>query len=107
MTTIEEINEDSFNIKDELEYFGKSIYNEFKDKLIKIYIESRQTFGLGGLLIDLDKSTMNDLDISYYRIEDMTKKMIEVIGENKNYKNTVYIMFHSKQEYFVVEDHLK
>lgn len=107
MTTIEEINEDSFSIKDELENFGKNIYNEFKDKLIKIYIESRQTFGLGGLLIDLDKSTTNDLDISYYRIEDMTKKMIEVIGENKNYKNTAYIMFHSKQEYFVVEDHLK
>ena len=107
MPTIEEIKEDEVNIKDELEYFAKSIYKEFKDKFIKIYIESRQTSGLGSLLIDLDKSTTLDLDISYYKIEDMTKEMIQVIGDNKNYKNTAYFIFNSRGEYFVIEDQLK
>ena len=107
MPTIEEIEEDKVNIKDELEYFAKSIYKEFKDNFIKIYIGSRRTSGLGSLLIDLDKSTTLDLDISYYKIEDMTKEMIKVIGDNKNYKNTAYFIFHSKGQYFVIEDQLK
>jgi hypothetical protein len=107
MPTIEEIDESQINISDELEYFAKAIYKEFKDKLIQIYIDSRNYNGLGALQIDLDKSTTVDLDISYYKIEDMTKEMIQVIGDNKNYKNTSYFIFHSKGEYFVIEDQLK
>jgi hypothetical protein len=94
-------------VKDELEYFAKSIYDEFKDKFIQIYIESRHTSGLGCLVIDLDNSTVNDLDIAYYKIEDMTKEMIQVIGDNQNYQNTAYFIFISKKEFFVIEDHLK
>lgn len=40
----------------------------------------------------------------YNKIEDMTKEMIKVIGDNKN---TAYFIFHSKGEYFVIEDQLK
>jgi selenocysteine-specific translation elongation factor len=108
MPTIEEITDKTdVDIQNELDYFGKAIYQEFKHKLIQIYIDSRNTNGLGALVIDLDKSTTIDLDISYYKIEDMTAEMIKVIGENKNYKNTSYFIFMSKGAYFVVEDHLK
>jgi hypothetical protein len=113
MPTIEEFIEEKndekkdFNILNELDYFAKSIYKEFKDNLIKINIESRTNNGLGALVIDLDKSTTIDLDIAYYKIEDMTLNMIKVIGENKNYKNTLYFIFMSKGAYFVIEDHLK
>ena len=111
MPTIEEINETeektSQEIMNELEYFSKALYKEFQDNLRKINIDSRLSNGLGALLIDLDKSTTLDLDISYYKIEDMTKDMIKVIGENKNYKNTIYFIFLSKGLYFVIEDHLK
>ena len=113
MPTIDEITDDDitaktdFNILNELEYFAKSIYSEFKDNLIKISIESRTNNGLGALVIDLDQSSTIDLDIAYYKIEDMTLNMIKVIGENKNYKNTLYFIFMSKGVYFVIEDHLK
>lgn len=111
MPTIEEIDEkeekSAEEILVELEYFSKSIYKEFNDNLKKINIQSRTDNGLGALIIDLDKSTVVDLDIAYYKIEDMTKDMIKVIGENKNYKNTIYFIFISKGLYFVIEDHLK
>ena len=111
MPTIEEINEceekSAKELMNELEYFAKSIYKEFQDNLRKINIESRTHNGLGGLVIDLDKSTTLDLDIAYYKIEDMSKDMIQVIGDNKNYKNTIYFIFMSKGLYFVIEDHLK
>jgi hypothetical protein len=113
MPTIEEITEENnsdkteVDILNELNYFAKSIYKEFKDNLIKISIESRTNNGLGALVIDLNKSTTIDLDIAYYKIEDMTLNMIKVIGENKNYKNTLYFIFMSKGAFFVIEDHLK
>lgn len=111
MPTIEEINENeeksANEILNELGYFSKEIYKEFNDNLRKINIESRLNNGLGSLVIDLDKSSTTDLDIAYYKIEDMTKEMIKVIGENKNYKNTIYFIFISKGLYFVIEDQLK
>ena len=113
MPTIEEIIEENnsdkteLDIQNELDYFAKSIYEEFKDNLVKINIQSRIDNGLGALVVDLDKSTTVDLDIAYYKIEDMTVDMIKVIGENKNYKNTIYFIFMSKGAYFVIEDHLK
>ena len=116
MPTIEEITENNQNneiektevdVQNELDYFAKAIYKEFKNKLIQIYIDSRNTSGLGALVIDLNNSTTIDLDIAYYKIEDMTADMIKVIGENKNYKNTSYFIFMSKGAYFVIEDHLK
>ena len=91
MPTIEEITEENnsdkteVDILNELNYFAKSIYKEFKDNLIKISIESRTNNGLGALVIDLNKSTTIDLDIAYYKIEDMTLNMIKVIGENNFY----------------------
>ena len=102
-----EIENTSHDVQNELDYFAKAIYKELKDNLIQIYIDSRNTNGLGALVIDLDKSTTIDLDIAYYKIEDMTIDMIKVIGENKNYKNTSYFIFMSKGAYFVIEDHLK
>jgi|TARA_R110001599_G_scaffold258473_3_gene458747 hypothetical protein len=118
MPTIEEITDNNrientlidktpVDIQNELDYFAKAIYKEFKDKLIQIYIDSRSTNGLGALIIDLNNSTTVDLDIAYYKIEDMTMDMIRVIGENKNYKNTSYFIFMSNGAYFVIEDHLK
>ena len=113
MPTIEEITDNNgiekteVDVQNELDYFAKAIYNEFKNKLIQIYIDSRITNGLGALVIDLNNSTTVDLDIAYYKIEDMTVDMIKVIGENKNYKNTSYFIFMSKGAYFVIEDHLK
>ena len=85
MPTIEEIIEENntdkteVDIQNELDYFAKSIYKEFKDNLIKINIESRINNGLGALVVDLNKSTTVDLDIAYYKIEDMTVDMIKVI----------------------------
>lgn len=111
MPTIDEIDEkeekSASEILAELEYFSKGIYKEFNDNLRKINIQERINNGLGALVIDLDKSTTVNLDIAYYKIEDMTKEMIKIIGENKSYKNTIYFIFISKGLYFVIEDILK
>ena len=84
---------------------AKDIYNEFKDQLRKINIEYRTKNGLGGLFIDLNKSTNFELDISYYKVEDIKPEIIKMM--EKTYKNSIYFVFTLQENTYVIEEELK
>ena len=88
-----------------MEQAAKDIYNEFKDQLRKMNIEYRTITGLGGLFIDLNKSTNFELDISYYKVEDIKPEIIKMM--EKTYKNSIYFVFTLQENTYVIEEELK
>lgn len=87
-----------------MEQAAKDIYNEFKDQLRKMNIEYRTRNGLGGLFIDLNKSTNFELDISYYKVEDIKPEIIKMM--EKTYKNSIYFVFTLQENTYVIEEEL-
>ena len=60
--------------------------------------------GLGGLFIDLNKSTNFELDISYYKVEDIKAEIIKMM--EKTYKNSIYFVFTLQDNSYVIEEEL-
>jgi len=87
-----------------MEQAAKDIYNEFKDQLRKMNIEYRTRNGLGALFIDLNKSTNFELDISYYKVEDIKAEIIKMM--EKTYKNSIYFVFTLQDNSYVIEEEL-
>ena len=87
-----------------MEQAAKDIYNEFKDQLRQMNIEYRTRNGLGGLFIDLNKSTNFELDISYYKVEDIKAEIIKMM--EKTYKNSIYFVFTLQDNSYVIEEEL-
>lgn len=87
-----------------MEQAAKDIYNEFKDELRKMNIEYRSKNGLGALFIDLNKSTNFELDISYYKVEDIKAEVIKMM--EKTYKNSIYFVFTLQENTYVIEEEL-
>ena len=87
-----------------MEQAAKDIYNEFKDQLRKMNIEYRSKNGLGALFIDLNKSTNFELDISYYKVEDIKAEIIKMM--EKTYKNSIYFVFTLQENTYVIEEEL-
>jgi hypothetical protein len=87
-----------------MEQAAKDIYNEFKDQLRKMNIEYRTRNGLGALFIDLNKSTNFELDISYYKVEDIKAEIIKMM--EKTYKNSIYFVFTLQENTYVIEEEL-
>ena len=87
-----------------MEQAAKDIYNEFKDQLSKMNIEYRTRNGLGALFIDLNKSTNFELDISYYKVEDIKAEIIKMM--EKTYKNSIYFVFTLQENTYVIEEEL-
>jgi hypothetical protein len=87
-----------------MEQAAKDIYNEFKDQLRKMNIEYRTRNGLGALFIDLNKSTNFELDISYYKVEDIKAEIIKIM--EKTYKNSIYFVFTLQDNSYVIEEEL-
>ena len=88
-----------------MEQAAKDIYNEFKDQLRQMNIEYRSRNGLGALFIDLNKSTNSELDISYYKVEDIKPEIIKMM--EKTYKNSIYFVFTLQENTYVIEEELK
>lgn len=77
-----------------IEYETNKILKEFlkiyEKNIIQACIAYRKQLGLGLLVVRLDKKSLSNLELEYYLIEQLPKKIIEKIKNHKDLKKTIF-----------------
>lgn len=78
----------------------------YESQIIQMAITYRMDHGLGALFVTLEPGK-DDLDVSYYRYQDLMPDIRQKMSENKNINNTIYYVIIVGEESFLHEKELK
>lgn len=79
---------------------------EYENKIVDLTISSTKTYGLGAIFINLI-NTSDELDIEYYKVEDLCEEYKKRIYENPKVDTTIYYIIRLNNESYIFEKNIE